>query len=86
MTSFGVEIWFLTKDYEHADFVSRELPPSYSKNENFCLRKRIKLINEIEIDRKDLCIRNLIIEIADSQMEKNGLKILKKKLGHCNQK
>ena len=53
---------FRLKDYEQAVFISRELSTSDTKLENDFLRKRRFLIEDKQIDRKNIRIRNLKLE------------------------
>ena len=53
---------FRLKDYDHAVFISRELSTSDTKLEKDCLRKRRFLIEDKQIDQKNIRIRNLKLE------------------------
>ena len=53
---------FRLKDYDHAVFISRELSTSDTKLGNDCLRKRRFLIENKQIDQKNIRIRNLKLE------------------------
>ena len=67
---------FRLKNFDYAVFIGRELSTSDTKLENDCLLKRRFLIEDKQIDRKNIRIRNLKLETKydDKWVEYSGNK------------